>query len=357
MNRSPQRSLATGLLLFLTACATPSTRPPEVSPRAIAIEEANQRRFVVEELEQSQRRLDDIGFPLLVAATPFCAERITRRIGVRAGTVADYAEELAEAVSASLSLTDTLTILGVARGSPAHEAGLASGDRIMRAAGRPVPRGRGAAGALMEAVTNSTSETLRLEVTRGGRSLTVDATPVRICDYGLVVTAGGDINAYADGDRVIVPWAMMRFATDDDLTAIVGHEVAHNAMGHIEARKKNMLLGGLLGAALDIAAGADVNSNQSATASFMGMAAEAYSQDFEREADYVGAYIAARAGHSLEGTPLFWRRFASVNPSAISYAGSHPTTAERFVRLQRIIEEIQAKLRAGEELLPETARP
>ncbi len=110
-----------------------------------------------------------------------------------------------------------------------------------------------------------------------------------------------------------------------------------------------------MGAVLDVAAGSD-ETDTSATAEFMEAAAEAYSQDFEREADYVGAYIVARAGYPLAGVPGVWRKFASISPSAISYASTHPTTAERFVRLNEIIQEIEAKIRAGEELLPEFAR-
>ena len=356
MNHRPEPRAAAGLLLFLAACATPGTRPPEVSTEAVAAEEAIQRRFVIEELERSQRRLDDIGFPLLLAATPLCGERTTGTIGVRARTVADYPDDFADAVSTGLSLTDTLTILGVAEGSPASEAGLVPGDRILRANGRPVPQGQGASEAFLEAVANSEAATVRLEVARRESVLNVEAAPVTACDYDLVVTSEGDINAYADGERVIVPWPMMRFAEDDELTSIVGHEIAHNAMGHSDARIQNMILGGLLGAVLDIAAGKDADADTSATVEFMAAAAEAYSQDFEREADYVGAYIVARAGLPLEGVPAIWRKFASVSPGAISYAGTHPTTAERFVRLREIIEEIEAKIRAGEELLPEFAR-
>lgn len=84
----------------------------------------------------------------------------------------------------------------------------------------------------------------------------------------------------------------------------------------------------------------------------MNAAAQAFSQDFEREADYVGMYILARAGKDLETVPHFWREFAQVNPSAISYASTHPTTAERFERLQQIAEEIRQKETAGEPLLP-----
>ena len=356
MNRRSSSRAAIGLLFLLSACAAPATRPPQVSPGAVAAEEAIQRRFVIEELARSQRRLDDIGFPLLLAATPLCRDQTTETIGVRARTIDNYADGFAGAAAVALSLTDTLTVLGVAKGSPASEAGLAPGDRVLRTDGRPLPRGAGAAEAFSDAIASSEAARVRLEVKRGGSLLTVEATPVTACNYDLVVTAEGDINAYADGERVIVPWPMMRFADDEELTAIVGHEIAHNAMGHSDARIQNLILGGLLGAVLDVASGGDVDADSSATLEFMEAAAEAYSQDFEREADYVGAYIVARAGHPLEGVPGIWRKFASISPDAISYAGTHPTTAERFVRLGEIIEEIEAKIRAGEELLPEFAR-
>jgi hypothetical protein len=57
----------------------------------------------------------------------------------------------------------------------------------------------------------------------------------------------------------------------------------------------------------------------------------------------------------LETVPEFWRRFAHIDPSAISYASTRPTTAERFVRLRQTIEEIEGKRKAGEEPMPELA--
>lgn len=356
MNNRVRRHSTITLLLVCAACAMPQTELPQVSPAAVAAEEALQRRLVIEELNIAQGRLDNVGFPLLVAATPLCGDQTTSSVGVRAATVQSFPEEYTDAVTAGLSLTDTLTVLGIADGSPAGGAGLVSGDRILRADGESIPVGRAAANAFSNLIAGSGSEPIELVADRDGSVLTLSVTPVTICDYDLVVTAEGDINAYADGERVIIPWAMMQFADEEELISIVGHEIAHNAMGHIDAQIQNMLLGGLLGAVLDVAlADDDVDSDVSNTADFMAAAAEAYSQDFEREADYVGAYIVARAGHPLEGVPRIWRKFASISPDAISYASTHPSTAERFVRLTRIMEEIDAKIRAGEELLPELA--
>jgi predicted Zn-dependent protease len=78
-----------------------------------------------------------------------------------------------------------------------------------------------------------------------------------------------------------------------------------------------------------------------------------YSQDFEREADYVGLYILARSGRPFANSPNFWRRMAQESPGSIKYASSHPTSAERFVRLEKVVAEIEGKQAQGAPLLPE----
>jgi predicted Zn-dependent protease len=160
-------------------------------------------------------------------------------------------------------------------------------------------------------LTRSIPDPVRLTVERGPDVIDASVEPVDVCDFRAVVIVEGDINAFADGNRVIFPWAMMRFADDEELIGVLGHEIAHNAMGHIEARKTNALWGGILGAVFDVAlATQGVSTYGENTANFMNAAARAVSQDFEREADYVGMYLLARAGLPLEMVPGFWRQFA-----------------------------------------------
>ena len=340
--------------LLLGGCVSTTTQLAPVSPEAVEAEEVLQRELVVSELNEAQRRLDDLAFPLLASATPLCPDRITPRIGLSFATVAAFEDEWAIAARSALGLGDTLMVTRVAAGSPADRAGLADGDQILSIDGEPVPIGEDAAEAASMLLTRSFPDPVRLTVKRGPDVIDASVEPVDVCDFTTVVMVEGDINAFADGDRVIFPWAMMRFADDEELIGVLGHEIAHNAMGHIEARKTNALWGGILGAVFDVAlATQGVSTYGENTANFMSAAARAFSQDFEREADYVGMYILARAGLPLETVPGFWRQFAQINPTAISYASTHPTTAERFVRLQQTIEEIERKRAGGEELMPE----
>ncbi len=88
-----------------------------------------------------------------------------------------------------------------------------------------------------------------------------------------------------------------------------------------------------------------------------GDGASFHSSDFEREADYVGMYILARANRDLEAAPNVWRRMSTINPGAIAYESSHPSSAERFVRLTETIKEIERKRALGVALLPEMKEP
>lgn len=340
------------------ACATTTTRLAPVALTDVKAEESAQREHVLIEIARAQDRLDSLTFPLLVAAREVCTRKTGPRLGFAYATVHDYKGPWIEAARTSLGLSDTLTVVRVTAGSPAASAGIVRGDRVLAVQGASVPTGRTATASLSTAIAARDTAATSLLLLRGIDTVSVQVAPVVLCNVGAVVTAEGDINAFADGKNIIFPWAMMRFAADEELLAVIAHEIAHNAMGHIEARQTNAAVGAFFGALIDIAAASQgVNTYGENSANFMSAAAVAFSQDFEREADYVGLYIMARAGVALEGAPRLWRQFAQINPSAIGYASTHPTTAERFVRLRNAIQEIEVKRANQQPLLPEMKRP
>lgn len=85
----------------------------------------------------------------------------------------------------------------------------------------------------------------------------------------------------------------------------------------------------------------------------MAAGAMTFSQDFQREADYVGMYILARAHKDYKDAANIWRHMATENPGSIKFASSHPTTAERFVRLGQTSQELDRKIAGNEALFPE----
>jgi hypothetical protein len=342
------------VLLLLGACAPVTQRPP-LDEKVVAEEARRQRELALEDLLEDQARLHRIAYPILARGAPLCGEKVRPALGARFAGRDDFGRELREAAERRLGVADEAVVVHVAAGSPAERAGLRERDVVVAVAGNPAPRGEGAARRLVEAIAQAekSGAPLALRVRRAGLELDLAATPEPACDYAVLLHPEHVPNAFADGRRILLTRGMLRFAREDlELAVVIGHELAHNAMGHIAKRAGNMLLGTIL----DILAASRGVNTQGAFGELAGLA---YSQAFEAEADYVGLYFVARAGHDVARAPNIWRRIAAAAPGSIARQGflaTHPSTPERFVALERTVEEIRAKQAAGAELVPELRR-
>lgn len=185
------------------------------------------------------------------------------------------------------------------------------------------------------------------------RELGLPARDLR-CYYYFENTRSKEINAYADGETIFVTLGMQHFVKDDnELAMIMAHELAHNLLGHVDAAKHNAIAGGVVGLLLDgIAASQGIDMNGELTRTGMQAGVLSYSSAFEAEADYVGLYIAVRAGYRISRAPDLWRRLSLEDPEGIYQSASHPSNAERFVVMGKIVNEIKQKQRSRTALLP-----
>ena len=177
----------------------------------------------------------------------------------------------------------------------------------------------------------------------------------RSCYYYMEMSSSPVLNAKADGKKVIIYTGMMHFvANDDELAAVIGHELTHNLMDHRNAKTVNAMMGAVAGAVVEAAAAADgINSKGGITESGGNFGTLAYSTEFEREADYVGLYIAARAGYDTHKAVNYWRRLSVQEPDSENGGLTHPSNPERFVAMQKTISEIEYKRKHHLPLLPD----
>lgn len=160
--------------------------------------------------------------------------------------------------------------------------------------------------------------------------------------------------------EVAVTLGMVRLAGGaDELAAVVGHEFAHQIAGHIDRQRARGLaagavagtvvgmivpFGGIAGSLLGLGA-----SQLSA-----GAVQLVFSKDEEREADYVGAYLVARAGFAVERSGLIWLRLARrEQQETVGFLRSHPSDPERLAAWRLSSEEI----RRSEGLVPRRSSP
>jgi hypothetical protein len=246
------------------------------------------------------------------------------------------------------------TIVNVVDGGPAAKGGVMTGDVIVGVNDDPPPD-TDATAWFNQHLANSGGRSMRLSVVRNGQPKTLNVVPQTICSVPYLVADKATTNAFTDGKRIVVHAGVLRVAqTDAELALVVGHELAHVNMAHLDKRKQNMAAGAVGGLAADVAfAVIGVNTGGAFTKAGTDVGAIAYAADFEREADYVGAYYAARAGYDVAGVERFWRTLAQENPKQVVYAGLHPTTPERFVQMQKTVAEISDKKRRNAALVPE----
>ena len=351
-----RNSFALFLLAGAYGCGTAATRSTPLPQGMVEAEQARQRELALADVEHHQGRLDSIAFPLMARATSLCPGAAASRIGMLVATVYDYDEPWREAARTAFTLGDTMAVLSLVKEGPAGDAGLRSGDRLLTVNGREIPVGAGASAAFASAlaqVRRAGTDQMVIGYRRAGEKAEVTVGLVPGCDYGTLVIVGGELNAYADGRNILVTSTMMRFAGDDELRVIVAHELAHNARGHIGARQRSALV--------RLPPSPGISTGGYLTSEALKNAGPSFSPDAEREADYVGLYALAIAGYPLDPAPHVWRHVAQADPEGIGIAGTHPTPAERFVRMEQAIAEIERKRATGAPLTPDgplaSARP
>ena len=105
---------------LIGGCAAPITQTGSVSPQLVLAEQQKQEQLALQAQLRAQQRLDDVAYPLLAAAAPFCSGELARRAGLRFATTQSFTSSSALAAR-SLGISDTLTVTSVSRGSAARD--------------------------------------------------------------------------------------------------------------------------------------------------------------------------------------------------------------------------------------------
>ena len=313
----PTAFIAFFLSSLLTSCAGLDTHLPDIAAPDLAAETQLQETEALRKIESDTATLLNAGWPVLTANAALCPE--TRAaIGVKTHSLKSYSKRLRSAAGRVLGADEHPRIFHIADGSPAALAGFKRGDIILNDENEPAKLSSDAWDKLL-----ADNE---ITVRRGSEEMTLNVTPTISCDYNLRLSGRSLINAFADGRNITVTAGMMDFVqSDSELALIVGHELAHNTMGHIRKVLGNYIV------------------------SFGGTR---YTRPFESEADYVGLYYLVRAGYSPEGVESFWQRLATKAPRGINRAKTHPTFPDRYLRIKAARDEILSKQKAATPLLP-----
>lgn len=259
MTRTHLRQTALGIAtaVLLSACATQApmqpgqplppgqTAPeiPQVTPEMAAAAETLTR------MASLQDRLYKVAAPLLIDNAELCTRHARNLLGFTAKNRYTYPGSYNDAAHAVLGMGERLQVTNVLAGSGAAKAGLRNGDELVAAGGKPLPTGPNAlsqAGAVFGPIV-AKQASLPLTIERRGSQRDVTVPVTRACAFGIELGNADNVNAYADGQRVMVTRGMMGFVqNDDELAYVVAHTMAHNMLNHAASQRNAATIGSII---------------------------------------------------------------------------------------------------------------
>lgn len=156
------------------------------------------------------------------------------------------------------------------------------------------------------------------------------------------------VNALAcPGGFVFVNRGLRRMASDDELAAVLGHEIGHILHRHSLQRMVQNRLGTILLEALLHGDGDGVNEDfGSEVAGILVRGADtllglSYSRANEYEADSVAWWSALNAGYPPEAAVSFFRKLGGGGGAFTTWLSTHPATQDRIAALDEKGRELQ----------------
>lgn len=140
---------------------------------------------------------------------------------------------------------------------------------------------------------------------------------------------------------------LMKDLDDDELAIVLGHEIAHATYEHSRRQAKAGMASGIAGQAAQMGSGLLKNDMlragaQQATALGVTTFGNAFSRDYEDQADRVGLRYVYEAGYDFRKAPGLWNRFAEKygDQDKITnfFFGNHSISSERAKALQKEID-------------------
>lgn len=355
--RAPKLLLPLALTLTLAACSTPRVvdyhQAPAPATPAAAETAPTPHQLAAEEtlvkMVALQDRLYKVAAPLLINNADLCKNQARNLLGFTAQNKYSYPGEFAEAAHAALNYGERLEVSSVLAGSGAARAGLRKGDGLVAAEGKPLPSGPNAeteAGGIFGPLVASRA-TLNMTIARDGGNRAIPVPVTRACAFRVNLGNADNVNAYADGQHILVTRGMINFAQSDEAIAyVVARAMAHNILGHAASQHATATLGSMVD---------NLNSVRPDLSLLIGSGGiRPMPADLDAAADSLALYLLARAGYDIDNAGRFWQKLAAQYPATVlnGYTANHPATAARLAAIGKTASEIHAKQAAKKPLVP-----
>ncbi len=146
------------------------------------------------------------------------------------------------------------------------------------------------------------------------------------------------------GGKVFVYTGIFKYiANDDELAAVMGHEIGHALARHGAERVSRGQLAQMGGQVLNaVMIGQGNPQNTAMVMQAFGIGTQLgvmlpHSRDQELEADHIGIVLAHKAGYRATAALSFWEKFAKSGETPPEYLSTHPAPQNRIVKIRELI--------------------
>jgi len=364
--RISRSGLALACMILLSGCASRQYRAPVVKEAPATLTEqvlptlpiaslpdappqpeklSDGKAELLQTWVAQQQRLYRVAAPLLLKNTELCPTQSRSILGFTAKNRYSFSNDFIDVARETLNLDDQLQITSVLPGSGAMLAGIKPGDILLAAGGKPLPKGPNAERASSSIIADSIQGNAPIELTvlNGSDTTIVEVVLTRACAVPIDLGNSDEVNAYADGRRVMVTRGMLNFVqSDEELAYALAREIAANIVVPTPRPALSAVidrLHTLNTLATPLPDEAPIVSTNSIT---------------DASVEKLALFMLARAGYSIDGVAAFWERLNLKFPADVrnSHAATHSLLSERLGVIGRTTQVIKNKQKSGLPLKP-----
>ncbi len=163
-----------------------------------------------------------------------------------------------------------------------------------------------------------------------------------------VIDKDDEPNAFClPGGKVFVYSGIFKYiANDDELAAVLGHEIGHAIARHGAERMSAGQLTQITGQVLQsVMQGRGNPQNTAAVMQAFGIGSQLgvmlpHSRTQEYEADNIGLVLMAKAGYNPQAALTFWKKFSQSGGTPPEYLSTHPAPQHRIEQIKALLPKV-----------------
>ncbi|UJP05904.1 MAG: M48 family metallopeptidase [Nitrosomonas sp.] len=295
--------------------------------------------------------MESVFFKILTKGIDYCEKQdhTAPYFGIQFWSNQRLHSSLQQVAQSKFNLGSEPQILIVVPTSPADSAGLRVNDKILEINGVGVQTVSDTQKKINEA--KAALQPVSFTILRAGERQTLVASPVSGCKSQIALVNNDTIRTATDGETIQITRGLLHFAqSDEEIAAIISHQLAHNARKHHRTNKITGGVGGILIGSVGVAADtalAIVTGGIFPIGIFAGIGWDAghsmaggISDSQLQLADRDSLQLMATAGYETDNVIQFWQRVqddASNNLNDLR--NSHPFSQDRLKAMELAQEE------------------